>query len=670
MNQQEHNFINGIKGDDASKSSFRDEQWMNKQAKSTLHRLMPMLEEKFAHQCEEAEWQSFVQRIEKHFPTLFPKLFHLYNHFYDFFYHIETIMATATKMWLARPDDLKALDAARELDPHWYQSHRMVGATCYVDLFAGNIEGIYDKIPYLKELGINYLHLMPVFKCPEGDNDGGYAVSSYREVESRLGTMESLAELAKMMRQHGISLAVDFVFNHTSDEHEWAIKALEGDTDYQEYYRMFSDRTLPDEYEKTVREIFPDEHPGCFTYEPRIRKWIWTSFHNYQWDLNYENPLVFSSMMEEMLFLANRGVDVLRLDAVAFLWKRLGTSCENQPEAHMIIQAFNSIVRMVAPSLVFLSEAIVHPDDVVKYIGEGECQLSYNPLLMALLWEALATREVKLLGSSMKKRFTIPDGCAWINYARCHDDIGWTFSDEDAKELKINAYFHRKFLSEFYNNRFEGTFSRGVPFQENPVTGDSRVAGTMASLVGIEKGIEEEDEHEIEMGIRRVLLLHGVFMTIGGIPQIYLGDEIGMLNDYSFLDNPEKANDSRWAHRPEFDWKKAKKRNQMKTIEGKIYQGILKLIQIRQRNPAFKKADMEVIDTGSDHVFGYYRHHSKQRVTILANFADYPETLAANHLRMFGLSKTMTDLVSGKAITATQELVLEPYQFMALVGMK
>ena len=442
----------------------------------------------------------------------------------------------------------------------WYQSHRMVGAMCYVDLFAGDLLGLREKVPYLTELGVTYLHLMPLFRVPQGDNDGGYAVSSFREVDPDLGTMEQLAELASELRHSGISLCLDFVFNHTSDEHEWARRASEGDEEFQEYYQMFPDRQIPDQFERSLTAVFPDERPGAFTYHSRIDKWIWTTFYNYQWDLNYANPVVFNRMLEEMLFLANQGVEILRLDAVAFLWKRLGTDCQNLPEAHWIIQAFNAAVRIAAPALVFKSEAIVHPDEVQKYISESECQLSYNPQLMALLWNSLATREVKLLRHAMGKRFRLPDGCDWVNYVRCHDDIGWVFCDADVQAVGFSPREHRRFLTDFFTGHFAGGFARGLPFQENRDTGDARVSGTCASLCGLEKAIEENDEYEIDLAIRRILLIHGVIMTIGGIPLIYLGDEIGTLNDLSYERDPEKLGDTRWIHRPFFDWDRAELR--------------------------------------------------------------------------------------------------------------
>ncbi|MEO0014808.1 MAG: hypothetical protein RLZZ535_3197, partial [Cyanobacteriota bacterium] len=434
------------------------DSWKKRSATS-LSRLLPRLEERFCDHVDTVEWQGYLERINTHFPRLFQLLYQLYGNQYDFFYHLENILASATSMWLARSDDLKALDVMRQADPQWYQSNRMVGVMCYVDLFAGNLQGIRDRIPYLTELGITYLHLMPLFKCPEGDNDGGYAVSSYQEVNPALGTMEELSQLATELRQHGISLVLDFVFNHTSDEHEWAKRALAGNEEYQEYYRMYPNREQPNAFEKTVNSVFPDERPGCFTYKNKIRKWVWTTFCNYQWDLNYENPVVFSGMVEEMLFLANIGVEVLRLDAVAFLWKKLGTSCENLPEAHLLIQAFNTIVKIAAPAMAFKSEAIVHPDEVTRYISQEECPLSYNPQLMALLWDALAVRNVRLLSHGMSKRFAISQDCAWVNYIRCHDDIGWAIADDDMRDLQINPYDHRKFLTEFFTGRFAGSFA-------------------------------------------------------------------------------------------------------------------------------------------------------------------------------------------------------------------
>jgi amylosucrase len=634
-----------------------------RRAKISLERLRPRLNDRFgayARRCPE-DWQTFINRLESNFDQLFQLLVQLYGNQYDFFYHFEELLVRMARSWVDRSPELKALDAEREAQPLWFQSNQMLGGVCYVDLFAGDLEGVRSRIPYFKELGLTYLHLMPLFRAPEGENDGGYAVSSYREVSPCLGTMEQLGLLASELRHEGISLVVDLVFNHTSDENEWARRAASGDLDYQEFYWIFPDRQMPARYEAHLREIFPDEHPGAFTYRKEIDRWVWTTFHSYQWDLNYANPEVFNHMAGEMLFLANIGVEVLRLDAVAFIWKQLGTNCENLPEAHQLIQAFNAVARIAAPALLFKSEAIVHPDEVVRYISSKECQLSYNPLLMSLLWNSLATREVRLLHQALHERFKISSQCAWVNYVRCHDDIGWTFSDEDAAQLGVNGHDHRRFLNAFYTNRFEGSFARGLPFQENPKTGDARISGACASLAGLEKAVQEENSDEIELAIRRILLIHSVILTVGGIPLIYLGDEIGILNDYSYRNDPTKAGDSRWVHRPSIDWKKVIKYKDPDTLEGQIYHRLSQLIQIRKQNPAFSGSNMQVMDLGNPHVLGYVRHNSGQRVIILANFTEQEQSIPSNQLRLYGLTYKFTDLIKGEEIPF-RDLKMEPFQ--------
>ncbi len=633
----------------------------------TYPRLLPRLEARFEAYASlhPQEWRDFRSHLDEHFPRLFNLLLRLYGNQFDFFYYIETLLYSLAQSWIDRPTELKDLDRTRLQNPDWYQSNWMMGGVCYVDLFARNLKGLRRRIPYFKELDLSYLHLMPLFDCPQGENDGGYAISSYRKVDPRLGTLDELAGLASELRHNGISLVLDFVFNHTSNEHEWARRACAGEPEFQEYYRMFPDRLLPDAFEETLREIFPDEHPGVFTWFPEIKRWVWTTFHSYQWDLNYSNPAVFIAMVQEMLAVANIGVEVLRLDAVAFIWKQMGTSCENLPEAHMIIQAFNVVARIAAPALLFKSEAIVHPDEVARYINLDECQISYNPLLMALLWETLATREVKLLSASLSDRFRVAPGCAWVNYVRVHDDIGWTFSDEDAAHLDINGYSHRQFLNSFYTGRFAGSFGRGLPFQENPKTGDCRISGTCASLAGLEKALLEETEPEVELAIGRILLLYGIIMTIGGIPLLYFGDEIGTLNDYSYRRDPSKEHDSRWVHRPYTDWKKVGLRKDPAAIEGRVFQGLKSLVKLRQSEPIFSGHETEIIDCNNPHVFGFLRTHLGERMLVLANFNESVQKIPANLLRLYGLGYHFVDLMSGQE-TGIQDLELRPFQLVCL----
>jgi amylosucrase len=646
---------------------------VQQQAALTLSRLWPRLEITFRDAASAApgDWRAFETRLRHEWEQLFGLLLGLYGGHYDFFYHLEELLGMAARSWFARPSWLKQLDARREVDPAWFQSQQMVGGVCYVDLFAGTLHGLRDRLPYFKKLGLTYLHLMPLFDSPQGKSDGGYAVSSYRRVNPQIGTIEDLAELAREFQEHGISLVLDFVFNHTSDEHEWARRAQAGDPEYEQFYFLFPDRAIPDAYERTLREIFPAVRRGSFTWCEDIRRWVWTTFNSFQWDLNYANPAVFRAMAGEMLFIANTGVEILRLDAVAFIWKRLGTSCENQPEAHQIIQAFHCLARIAAPAMLFKSEAIVHPDDVLSYISPQECQISYNPLLMALLWEALATSEVKLLDQSMSHRFRLSPGTAWVNYLRSHDDIGWTFDDNDARWEWIDPVGHRKFLNEFYTGRFPGSFARGLPFQENPATGDARVSGTLASLAGLEQAIQSADRKQIDLAVRRILLLYSIILSIGGIPLIYLGDEVGTLNDYSFAQDPHKAADNRWVHRSKTDWVwQERERHDPDSSHGHIFTKLLRLIELRKQQSAIYDSDTEFVETGNGHLFGYIRHGGGQRLFVVANFSAHPQEMDANRLLMYGANGRFTDLVSGHTLTTEQPLRLEPYQCMWLQACK
>ena len=642
----------------------------------TFARLWPRLEATFAaeRELDPEGWAAFAGRAERHFAALFGPLVQVYGDRYDFLYHLESILEDCARSWLERSGPLRELDTARETKPTWFVSNEMVGAVCYVDRWAGDLTGLRGRISYLRGLGVRYLHLMPLFAAPAGDSDGGYAVSSYREVDPALGSMADLAELAGELRAAGISLCLDFVFNHTSDEHAWATEAREHpDDDDRNAYLMFPDRTLPDAYDRTLREIFPETRRGSFTWVSGVGetggsgdagRWVWTTFNSFQWDLNYANPLVFRRMAGEMLFLANQGVEILRLDAVAFVWKRLGTTSESLPEAHLIVRAFNAICRIAAPSLLFLSEAIVHPAEVATYIDPLECQLSYNPLLMALCWEALATRDASLLTQSMRRWFALPEGCAWVNYVRSHDDIGWTFDDADAGALGVDGYGHRRFLNAFYTGRFPGSFARGLPFQENPDTGDARISGTTASLAGLEKALAEEGPAEVELALDRVAMLTSIALAIGGIPLLYLGDELATLNDYGYVDAPAKVTDSRWVHRPALDPAALARRHDLGSIEGNIFAKLTHLITIRRVEPAFAGTEAEFPDLGNDHVFGLVRRAPGRRLVALANVTEQPQTISSNALRLAGLAEGGRDLVLDGQVDPGQDVTLEPYQVM------
>ena len=625
------------------------------QIQLTLEHIKHALTKRLGRRATGSAWQAFNVRLDEHFPTLLRELSGLYGERPDFLSFLEELSATAWQGWSERPQDLRQLDIEREANPTWFQSQNMLGGVCYVDLYGGDLKGLMGQIPYFKELGLTYLHLMPPFKCPESNSDGGYAVSSYREVNPKLGNIDDLRRLAKALRAEGISLVLDFIFNHTSDEHDWARGAMAGDAAYQDFYYIFPDRQEPDAYDRTVREIFPDVHPGAFS-QLADGRWIWTTFNTFQWDLKYANPAVFTAMAGEMLSIANLGAEILRMDAVAFIWKELGTTCENLPQAHSLIRAFNALCRIAAPSLLFKSEAIVHPDDVVQYISPKECQLSYNPLQMALLWNTLATREVNMLQLALEERHNIADGTAWVNYVRSHDDIGWTFADEDASRMGINGFDHRKFLNNFYVNRFEGSFAHGVPFQDNPVTGDCRISGTCGSLVGLEQADP--------FAVRRALVLHSVILSTGGIPLIYLGDEVGMLNDHGYLTHPDLAGDSRWVHRPPRSQSLYDQRLDATTIAGQIFAGLRHMIGVRNTCAAFAGGRLTGFRCGNASVLGYLRFAESSSVLVLANFSEVAQQCPSEVFS--ALPETATDLISNQAVNIRSGLGLDPYQVLWL----
>lgn len=613
---------------------------------------------------------SFVLRLGQHFPALYDSLKTIYQDRDEFNLIIELLVKTLVDSYLERSENLRQKDRIRLENTEWYQSENMVGMACYVDLFAGDLKSLQRRIPYLLELGISYLHLMPLYKSPEGDSDGGYAVSDYRTVNPSLGTMDDLRELGSALDKAGINLVLDFVFNHTSDEHKWAMSIREGQDEYKDYYYLFDDRTVPDAYEQTLREIFPQVRRGSFTYLKDLDKWVWTTFNNFQWDLNYSNPQVFCAIVSEMLYLANAGADVLRLDALAFIWKEIGTNCENRPYAHKLIQAFNSCLKISAPAVVFKSEAIVHPDEIVKYIEPNECHLSYNPLLMALIWEGLATRKTRLLNQSLSHRFAIHPDCTWVNYARCHDDIGWTFDDGDASAIGVNGYDHRLFLNQFYTGKFDGSFSTGLGFQYNPENGDCRVCGSLASLAGLEQALKVGDQLLIDMSVARVLLIHNIILSIGGIPLLYAGDELAILNDYSFLEDDTKKHDERWVNRPRITSEMFEKTEECGTPQNKINRALRRMISIRKAHAIFGGARTRIIQTNNDHLFVFQRiKEHTGRLTVVSNFSDNSQILDRRLIASIGLAGNVKELMTDKEmdIQSTEKLIVEPFQFMWLL---
>jgi amylosucrase len=577
--------------------------------------------------------------------------------------------AIARQSAAQRSPELRALDARRLNEPDWFLKPTTIGYVCYADRFAGSLAGVIDRLGYLAELGVTYLHLMPLLRPREGENDGGYAVASYDEVDPKLGTMDDLEALASALRGVGISLCVDLVLNHTAKEHDWALKAGAGDPQYRGYYMFFPDRTMPDRYEQTLREVFPEFKPGNFSKVGD--EWVWTTFNEFQWDLNYANPDVFCAILEAICRLANRGVEVFRLDAVAFLWKRLGTDCENQPEAHFILTALRAFVAMAAPAVVFKAEAIVPPDLLVPYLGYGEplrreCEIAYHNQLMVMLWSSLATRDGLLMSRALSRMIDIPHRTTWVTYVRCHDDIGWAVTDADAGAVGWDGWSHRRFLSSYYAGSFDGSFARGELFQQNTATGDARISGTAASLCGIEDAVMRNDAAALESAISRLDLLYAFVFAFGGIPLVYMGDELGLLNDRHFVDDPNHAADNRWIHRPVMDWSTADRRAIPRTIEHRVFENMRTLVVNRTNEPTLHgDVRTNVLHLEDRRLAAFTRTAPSGRLfMMLANFSDDTVVVDRASYPAFGRSVR----VGAGAGIGDASVTLPPLAYVWVVG--
>ena len=610
----------------------------------------------------------FALRLERRLDDLLDGLAPVYGERDDFAAFVERLVHAMATAFLARPAPLKRLDIARDLAPDWFQRESMLGYVCYVERFGGTLAGVAEHLDYLGELGTTYLHLMKVMRAREGENDGGYAIVDYRDVDPALGSTDDLIALCGALRERGISPCVDLVLNHCAREHPWAVAARAGEERYRGYFHLFPDRTMPDAYERTLPEVFPDFAPGNFTWDEESGHWVWTTFNSYQWDLDWSNPEVFLEIADVMFHLANLGVEVLRLDAVAFMWKRLGTDSQNQEEVYDLLQALRACSRIATPAVAHKAEAIVSPDDLIRYFGVGRrhgrvSNVAYHNSLMVQYWSAMASRDTRLMTYALGEFPRTPGNIAWGTYIRCHDDIGWAIADDDAHALDVDPYAHRGFLSDYYTGDFPGSHARGGVFQYNPDTGDRRVNGTFASLAGIELALESGDETLLALAIERVLLGHALIAGFGGLPLIYMGDEIGLANDDDYARDPEHAGDSRWLHRPLMDWEKAARRHDANSVEGRLFQGLRHIVATRRTTPHLHASfDTDILDTGHPHVFAHTRPHPLGVFAGIYNFTENAQYLPLGHLERFGLAQRPLDRLSGRpADVANGHLQLLPY---------
>jgi amylosucrase len=616
----------------------------------------------------------FRARFEKHFQDLIDGLLPLYGARDDFEGFLERLVISMAETYLARSEELKVLDIQRDLQPDWFLQQSMVGYVFYTERFADSLKGIESHLDYLEELGVTYIHPMKTIRPRVGENDGGFAVLDYKDVDPILGSVDDLEHLCISLRHKGISICIDLVLNHCAKDHEWAVRAKAGEKKYQDYFYMFDDRTMPNEYEKTLPEIFPDFKPGNFVYYEDLKKWVWCTFNEYQWDLNWTNPEIFLEVIEILFYLSNKGVDVFRLDAVAFMWKRLGTNSQNQPEVFSILQALRACSNIATPAVIHKAEAIVSPDDLIKYFGLKEhygkvSHLAYHNVFMVQYWSSLASRDTRLMTHVMKTFPLKPSNTSWGTYIRCHDDIGWAVTDEDAAAVGLDGFLHRKFLSDFYSGEFSGTHAKGGVFQFNPVTQDRRISGSAASLAGVENALELSDSKLLALSLERILLGYALICGFGGLPLLYMGDELGMLNDTSYLEHPDLASDNRWMHRPHMDWEKAEKRKQKGTLEFHLFNGVRHILNIRKQTPHLHAGlSSEIIDTGHPHLFAYARRHPLGNFLGLYNFTENVQYVSDGVLRELGLDKPLDRLEARLVDIMDGQLKLKPYARLWLVN--
>ncbi len=567
--------------------------------------------------------------FEKRMVSRYDELKWLYNELYGDEWAFALFISMLHRCYEEREDVLRQLDASREAEPGWFTGADKLGMMMYAGGFGRDLRGVRSHLDYVQACGVNYLHLMPLLESPAGRSDGGFAVADFTRVQPELGTMGDLSDLTRECHDRGMGVCLDFVMNHTSEEHEWAKRARAGEKEYQDRYFVYDDWEIPNRFEETVPQVFPQTAPGNFTWCEEMGKVVMTTFYPYQWDLNYANPAVFNDMMYNMLYLCNRGVDVIRLDAVPYIWKELGTSCRNLPQVHTLVRIMRLATEVVCPGTILLGEVVMEPSQVISYFGtveKPECHLLYNVTTMATIWHTVATRDVRLMKHQMGQVFTLPREQVFLNYLRCHDDIGWGLDYEFLKQFGIEEAAHKHFLNDYFKGAWPGTDARGELYNDDPALGDARVCGTTASLCGIEAAERDGDAERLDSAIRLDIMLHALLYTQSGIPVLYSGDEIGQYNDYSYHEDPDKREDSRYLHRGSFDWTGSENRNREGTREERIFSALRHLNEIRSSHRAFDiGADVWILETWNDHVLGIGRYCRGEKLLALFNFSDHSE---------------------------------------------
>lgn len=658
--------------------------WMSTAAQEAAEHVATTMRHRFGPRA----WTEFESRLSEHGERLFRLMHRLYGWRYDFAWSYQQMLEVAAEGFIDRPKPLRRIDRRSTVPPPWVSDSNTLIAMTYLDRYAGTVNGLRGHLDHLSSLGATHLHLLPLFATPEGPNDGGFAVSDYRQLRAGLGTTKQLRKAAAELREIGVTLILDLIVSGTAGDHPWAQAAAAGDPAYRAFYFLFPDRELPDRYSRHLRPLRPGLIGDSFNWHPEIGggAWVWSGVSPCEWDLDYSNPAVLAAIAGEMLSLANLGAGMIRLNGAESLWKQEGTDCQNLPESHLIVQVLEAISRIAAPSISFLNGAMVPSGPRASFIGPDECRAGYDSILTSTVWEALATGDTGLLAQALADRRQIPNGCVWITYLRSHDDIGWWFPDEVAHRLGIDPEAHRRYLSAFYQGRWPGSTARGqvtgwhidVPlensspasgnsatFGNSATTGTPGISGTAASLAGLEAAVEGLEEFAADLAVRRLLAGFAIVLGAGGVPMLFLGDELAQLSDQAGLAQADPASaglvdEVQWCHRPHFDWPRLESATAGDGPEGAVLARFLRLLEVRREvaefGPGIPPAPFDLGDRGA---IGF----SRGPVSVVVNMTDRPVVVSRSAFP----ESELFDLVSEDT---WEGHVLGPYEYRYLLDAK
>jgi amylosucrase len=544
-----------------------------------------------------------------------------------------------------RPARLRRRDLDRLVRPDWFAAPDQLGYAAYADRFAGDLVAIRKTLPYLSELGVTVLHLLPLQTPRPEPHDGGHAVADHRSVRPDLGTVDELSALSADLHGQGMSLGLDLVLTHVAREHEWARRARIGRRRYRGAFHVLADGARVDRLARTVPPAWPGAAPP-FTWDDELGASVWTTFHPWQWDLDWSNSDVFCASLDIMCSLANLGVDVLRLVGLPFAWKRDGTGCRDLPEVGALLQALRAALRIAAPSLAVAAPSAASGDDPGVYAGRGRrsgrgADLAARDDLAAHVWAMLATGRTELAARALSRVPPHPPGAAWTVTVRDHDEIAWRVSDADAAAVGLHGPDHRAFLTGFYTGQHPGSFARGARFRVDVPAGptgphgrygEERVVGSTARLAGLDAALElppgPRREAALDDAVARVLLAHAVVLGWGGLPMLWSGDELGLRGDPAWCADPARAGDTRWLHRPVLPWgvsplgERADDRHDASTVAGQLFSGMRHLARVRAGLPQLHaSAEAEIVDTGTPAVLAVLRRHPVGPMLGLYNVA-------------------------------------------------